>query len=313
MTYIVGIDLGGTRIKAGLVKNGQLIDSEIINADSITGLAGQLPKIENLIDRILFKNNITRKALTGIGSTFPGIVDSGKMKILSTNVKYPDATRINLKTWVQNTFSVPFVIDNDARISLIGEWQYGAGKGTDDLVMVTLGTGIGGAALMEGKLIKGKHFVAGCLGGHFTINHHGTECQCGNIGCVEAEASSWRLPHLAKESEGFEKSALSRITNIDYEQVFKLAAEGDKLAVSLKDHSVRAWGFGIVNMIHAYDPDRVIVGGGIIKDNDEIIEAFQEIVNKHTWTPWGKVEVVKAQWPELNAILGCEYLLKNQA
>ncbi len=312
MTYIIGIDLGGTRIKAGLVSEGHLVDSEIVIAESNTGLKEQLPKIEDLVDRLLERNDITIKELRGIGCTFPGIVDSRKMEILSTNVKYPDAAKVNLKDWINDTFAVPFVIDNDARIALIGEWQYGAGKGPDDLVMVTLGTGIGGAALMEGKLIKGKHFVAGCLGGHFTINHHGTECQCGNIGCVEAEASSWRLPDLAKESDGYEESALSRVETIDYEQVFKLAKEGDKLALSLKDHSIKVWGFGIVNMIHAYDPDRVIVGGGIVKDNDEMIDAFQEIVNKHTWTPWGKVEVVKAQWPELNAILGCEYLLKNQ-
>ena len=86
---------------------------------------------------------------------------------------------------------------------------------------------------------------------------------------------------------------------------------GDALAMELKEKSIRVWAFGIVNMIHAYDPDRVIVSGGIIKHNENIIVQFQEIVSKHTWTPWGIVEVVKATWPEHNAILGCDYLLQH--
>jgi glucokinase len=309
---IVGIDLGGTRIKVGLVLDGILLDSEIIDANSSFGLRDQLPKIELLIDSLLARNNKYLTEIKGIGSTFPGIVDSNQNKILSTNVKYPDAATVDLLAWVYEKFSVPFVLDNDARLSLLGEWKYGAGKGTDDLVMMTLGTGIGGAALMEGNLVRGKHFVAGCLGGHFSINYKGIKCQCGNIGCVETEASTWRLPEMAKNSPIFTKSALSKVERIDYENVFKHASSGDVLAMELKKHSIWAWGIGIVNMIHAYDPEQVIVGGGIIKYNDEVIESFQEIVNQHAWTPWGKVKVVKAKWPEHNAILGCEYLLKKR-
>ena len=307
----IGIDLGGTRIKVGLVAEGQLIDAEIINAQSDSGLARQLPELEKIIRKICDKHGVLPNQLDGIGAAFPGIVDSREMKIISTNVKYPDAPDLDVKTWVKEKFNVPFAMDNDARLSLIGEWQYGAGRSFDDLVVVTLGTGIGGAALMEGKIVRGKHFIAGCLGGHFTINIHGGQCQCGNIGCVEAEASTWRLPQMARESEGFETSALYKSKKIDYELVFKLADSGDKLSSDLREESIRTWAFGIVNMIHAYDPDRVIVSGGIIKHNKYIIKKFQEIINKHTWSPWGKAEVVQATWPEHNAILGCEYLVED--
>lgn len=307
---IVGIDLGGTRIKAGLVENGRLIDSEIMESESVSGLKRQLPRIEATIDQLLTRNDRFRSDILGMGSTFPGIVDSIEMKIISTNVKYPDAPDTDLNAWVEKAYNVPFVLENDARLSLVGEWQYGAGKGVDDLVMVTLGTGIGGAAMMEGRLVRGKHFIAGCLGGHFSINYHGMECQCGNIGCVESEASSWRVPELARASPLFEDSRLSRVDVIDYKQVFTLAEERDDLALEIREKSIRAWGFGIVNMIHAYDPDRVVVSGGIIKNNAWILNRFQDIVNRHTWSPWGKAEVVMASWPEENAILGCEYLLK---
>jgi glucokinase len=309
---IVGIDLGGTRIKIGLVDQGKLIDSKIVDAESTLGLQRQLPKIESIIRDLRDQHIDNINKLVGVGSTFPGIVDSKSMKVLSTNTKYPDAAELDLKAWVREVFSVPFVMDNDARLSLLGEWQYGAGRGCDDLVMITLGTGIGGAALMEGRLVRGKHFVAGCLGGHFTINYHGKECQCGNIGCVESEASSWRLPELASNKPSFDKSRLSDLKEINYEEVFKLAEQGDDLAAEIKVESIRAWSFGMVNMIHAYDPEMVIVSGGIIQHNDEMIKQFQQIVNQHTWTPWGKVKVVKAQWPERNAILGCAYLLEKQ-
>ena len=310
---IIGIDLGGTRIKGGLVNNGFLIDTEIIEAESDNEFKSQLPKLKNLIDTLLKRNNLTGNHLSGLGCTFPGIVDSIQMKILSTNVKYRGAPDVDLSGWVKRTYNLPFVMDNDARVALLGEWQYGAGKGIDDLVMVTLGTGIGGAALMNGHLVRGKHFVAGCLGGHSTINYQGSECQCGNIGCVEAEASTWRLPQMIRESPGSDDSPLSRLDHVDYRLVFDLAKEGDRLARDIRDKSLKAWAFGIVNMIHAYDPVRVIVGGGIIHQNEEIIPAIQKIVNQHSWTPWGNVNVVKAQWPDHNAILGCEYLLNHSA
>lgn len=311
MKYTIGVDLGGTRIKIGLVNQGELIDAEIIDAHSGSGLSSQLPNLEQFIRKLCAKHNVNTHQLCGIGVAFPGIVDSRQMRIISTNVKYPDAPEIDLNKWVNDKFNTPFAMDNDARLALIGEWQYGAGIGVDDLIMMTLGTGIGGAALIEGKVLRGKHFIAGCLGGHMTLNMHGNPCQCGNIGCVEAEASTWRLPQMARESKGFESSRLSQIEKIDYEHVFNMANDGDALAMELKDKSVRTWAFGMVNMIHAYDPDRVIVSGGIIKHNENILPRFQEIINKHTWSPWGKAQVVKANWPEYNAILGCEYLLNQ--
>jgi len=308
---IIGIDLGGTRIKVGLVNHGKLIDSRIVDAESSLGLKRQLTKIETIIRDLVHLNGLDISKLQGVGMAFPGIVDSTEMKVLSTNGKHDDAPEIDLNAWTKNAFGGPFVIDNDARLSLLGEWQYGTGVGTDDIVMVTLGTGIGGAALMEGKLVKGKHFVAGCLGGHFTINYNGDKCHCGNIGCAEVEASSWRLPEIAKSSPLFGSSALSTQDLINYEGIFKLSSQGDQLANEIKERSIRAWSFGMVNMIHAYDPEMVIVSGGIIKHNTDLIDEFQAIVNQHAWTPWGKVKVQKAQWPERNAILGCEYLLRN--
>ena len=308
---IIGIDFGGTRIKLGLVHEGELLDSEIIDAKSAEAIGPRLPEIGKWIESMFTRNKISLDRLSGIGAAFPSIVDSKSMRVLTANAKYPDAGEIDMKQWVNDTFAVPFVMENDARMALLGEWKYGAGKGYDDIVMVTLGTGYGASALIEGNLLRGKHFMAGCMGGHLTINHHGVPCWCGNVGCVEAEASSWRLNDLARESPNFASSELRNIKSITYQDVFDLDNQHDALSLELKEHSIRAWGFGIVNLVHAYDPELVIVSGGIIKHNDGLLEEFQQIVNKHTWTTWGKPKVVKAQWPERNAILGCEYLLNQ--
>lgn len=310
---IIGIDFGGTRIKAGLVHEGKLLDLEITDAASGGGIGQRLTDIESWIKALFHRNNIPIGHLEGIGTAFPSIVDSRAMRVLTANNKYPDAGDIDMKHWAFETFGVPFTMENDARAALIGEWQYGAGKGYDDIVMVTLGTGYGAAALIEGRMLRGKHFVAGCMGGHLSINYHGAPCWCGNVGCVEAEASGWKLKDLAVASPKFGSSRLSQIAEIDYKNVFSLAEQNDILALELKTHSIRAWAFGMVNLVHAYDPELVIVSGGIIKQNDALIGEFQQIINRHTWNTWENPKVVKALWPEENAILGCEYLLKHQS
>jgi glucokinase len=177
--------------------------------------------------------------------------------------------------------------------------------------MVTLGTGIGGAAMVEGKLLRGRHFQAGCLGGHFTINLDGKPCNCGNVGCVEAEASSWSIPERARSDPGFSSSLLASAEVIDYMTLFSLARERDPLAERLVRHSINAWSSGIVNMIHAFDPERVIIGGGIMRSSDQILPHIAEYVKRHAWTPWGTVQIAAAQDMDNAALLGIGYLLQQ--
>jgi glucokinase len=307
--WCIAIDMGGTLIKIGLIFNGSVHSKTTINADSINGLKARIPYIEIAIEDLLAGSNIEVSQLKGIGISIPGIVDFGKKTLLSVNQKFKDATGFNFPEWVQEKWSLPVLVENDARAAMIGEWIYGAGRGCDDLVMVTLGTGIGGAAISEGRVLRGKHFQAGCLGGHFTINYKGATCTCGNIGCVEAEASTWQLPNLAKEHPLYIESQLSKISLIDYEQVFALAHQGDLLARELLDQSLLAWSTGIVNMIHAYDPEKVIIGGGIMQSFQDIIPFIQMYVDRHAWTPWGSVEVLCAADINGAALKGMSYLV----
>ena len=265
--YNIAIDLGGTRIKVGLMNEDSLVSKEIIDADP-SGLCANMHNIENTIAHLVEQTQTTLKNITGVGMAFPGIVNPVTKKVLSTNKKYDDAPAIDLKKWVDEKWNAKFYIENDARMATVGEWKFGAGKGSDNIVMLTIGTGIGSSTIIEGKLLRGTHFQAGCLGGHFIVDHKGNLCSCGNIGCVEAQASTWSIVQRAKNDNGFKKSMLSKIEKIDFQAVFNAAGKNDLLAIDIKHECMDIWAAGIINLIHAYDPDVVILGGGILNSKD---------------------------------------------
>jgi glucokinase len=310
--FFIGIDLGGTRVKLGLISNDVLIDKKIIAAESAKGLAASLPVIKAHIDDLLESNNINKENFKGIGFGFPGLVDSKSNKILSTNAKYDDALNIELDDWVKENWDVDFFMDNDARLAAVGEWKYGAGKDTNDLVAITIGTGIGTSVIMEGKLLRGKHFQAGCLGGHISVVYNGRMCNCGNQGCVEAYASTWSLKERIEEQEDFKKSSLSNVPVIDFETLFAEADKNDALAIYFKNDCIDLWSSAIVNLIHAYDPEVVVIGGGVMNRHDELIPLIKERVYKHAWTPWGKVDIRPSTLLADAGLYGAVYCLQNK-
>ena len=306
------MDLGGTKIKLGLVKDGNILCTADTDANSKNGLSERLPVIKNLMNDLLAHSGINLNEVAGIGISIPGIVDSKQKKILSIDNKFNDVVELNLSEWVNNTWHANLEMENDARCALIGEWKYGKGKGSDNVVLMTIGTGVGSSAVIEGKVLRGKHFQAGCLGGHFTVNIKGQQCNCGNKGCVEVEASTWNIERIAKQSETFSRSMLSKETILDFESIFRCAKKGDPLAIELRDHCLNVWSAAAVNLIHAYDPEILVIGGGVMASADEIIPYIQKKTDEHAWTPWGKVKVVAAENINSAALLGAAYLVFNQ-
>lgn len=306
MTAGIGIDMGGTRIKIGLVREGKIMASTLIQASAHVNLDERLNEIGNAVDELLTTQKYDPK---GIGLAFPGIVDPNGRKILSKYVKYPDAQRVDLMAWAEKRWGVPLVLENDARAALVGEWQYGAGQGCDNLVLITLGTGVGTAALIQGKLLHGKHYFAGSLGGHMSINLHGEICNCGHLGCVESEASTWALERIVKHSSDYHASALAKEAEINFNVVFKHAREKDQLAMTIQQHALKAWSLAIINLILAYDPDRVVIGGGIMKSKDLVIPYVKEMISRDTWINDHTVDLVAAEQVEYAGILGMCYLV----
>lgn len=311
MNYYIGIDLGGTRIKAGLVVNNQLQSLQVVPAIAGEGLEASLPLLQQAIEGIITQHQLSPAGLAGIGLAFPGLVDYEAQRILSTNQKYNDATTTNLPAWIKQHWNVPFFIDNDARMATVGEWKYGAGNGTNDLVAMTIGTGIGSSAIIHGRLLRGKHFQAGCLGGHFTVHYRGRMCNCGNIGCAEAHASTWSLQQSLQEDPALNYSLLAQSPRLDFSALFAAAEQKDPLAVRVQKECMDVWSAAVVNLIHAYDPEVVVIGGGVMKSAHIILPYLQEKINQHAWTPWGKVDIRASTLTEEAGILGAVYCLQH--
>jgi glucokinase len=309
--FSIGIDLGGTKIKSGLLKNNILIEKKIFDAESNKGLQSNLLKLETAIDDLLKKHQVKPDMLQGIGVAFPGIVNPLSKKIISTNKKYDDGPQLNLEEWAAQKWNTALYIENDARMAAVGEWKFGAGRGSNDVVAVTIGTGIGTSAIIEGRLLRGKHFQAGCLGGHFTVQYNGNDCTCGNLGCVEAQASTWNISQMIKTDPDFSKSSLANEAHLDFYAVFKASRENDELATRIKFECMNIWSAGIVNLIHAYDPEIVVLGGGILNSREEIIPYIQKRVAQYAWCPWGKVQIKASELMDDAAILGITYCLSH--
>ena len=291
----IGIDLGGSHATIALVKDDGILASRRVSLDSAQPLRPALDVFAEAIRKVLAELQIDVTQCEGLALGFCGLADARIGRVISTNKKYEDAPSIDFDAWCRQEFGLRFGIENDARMALLGERHTGAARGCDNVVMITLGTGIGGAAMIEGKLLRGKHAQAGCLGGHLPAKVGGRPCTCGAIGCLEAEASGWSLPFLASEWPGFSASKLAGQDNIDFKILFELADAGDRVAVEVLDYCLKVWATGAVGLIHAYDPERIVIGGGVMRSAGIIVPYVQAYVREHAWTPWGKVEIVAAQ------------------
>lgn len=308
----IAIDLGGTKIKTGLVHEGVVFSSFSIDSDNEKGLRAKLPELEEGIKKLLKQYALTPADLAGLGMATPGVVDSVQKKILSIDKKFGDAPDIDLGAWSIDALNLKLTIENDARSALVGEWKFGSAKGYDNAVLMTLGTGVGSSAVMEGKILRGKHFLGGILGGHSVVNYKGTLCNCGNIGCVETEASTWCIERKVKTQADFATSALAREPKIDYESIFRCAAGQDALAIAMRDDSMDVWSAAAINLIHAYDPEILVLSGGIMASGHQIVPYLQKKIDKHAWTPWGKVKIEEATFINTAALLGVAHLVTNE-
>ncbi|MBZ5653847.1 MAG: ROK family protein [Acidobacteriia bacterium] len=307
----LAIDFGGTHATCGLVEDRALLSCETVDTDRARSLASVLPTIAETFHKLAQRQSLSMQDFAGIAVGFAGLVDSRTGRITATNGKYEDATAIDLDAWSRKTLGIPLRIENDARMALLGEFFAGAASGFTEVVMMTLGTGIGGVAMIEGKLLRGKHAQAGCLGGHLPVLFTGRICTCGAIGCAEAEASGWSLPLVVKDWPGVEHSALSKHTEVGFKELFEESARGDSVAVAIRDRCLNIWAADAVGLVHAFDPEIIVIGGGVMKSADVIIPYVEQYVQKYAWTPWGKVQVRAAALGNNAALLGAVPLLSE--
>ena len=307
----LAIDFGGTHATCGLVEDRKILGHETIDTDRAKSLVAVLPKIAETFRGLLKAASLDFKDCAGVGVGLAALIDGRVGKVLATNEKYPDAKDFDLDGWSRKTIGIPLRLENDARLALLGEVHAGAARGFGDVVMMTLGTGIGGVAMIEGKLLRGKHGQAGCLGGHIPALFNGRACTCGAIGCAEAEAAGWSPPFVVKEWPGISGSALSKYPAVGFKELFEEALSGDNIALAIRDRCMNIWAVDAVGLVHSFDPEIIVIGGGVMKSADIIIPYVEQYVHKHAWTPWGKGRVRAAELGNNAALLGAIPLLSE--
>jgi glucokinase len=290
---VVALDIGGSHASCAVVRNRDLLARYEMRIEPVS-FRQALPSLERLILEVTSQARVELQECSGIVFGFPGIVDSRYGTVIATNEKFNDAVDLDLPGWGTAAFGVPLFLENDARLAILGEQYCGAAEGAEDVVLITLGTGIGAAAMLGSKPLRGRYDQAGCLGGHLPVVLDGRKCTCGNIGCAEAEASTWALPSICREWPGFEDSQLASAVQLDFATLFSAADSGDRIANEVLARCNRVWAALAVALVHAYSPEVLLFGGGVMARSEDILPAIRTHVQRHAWSPRGVIQIKAA-------------------
>lgn len=277
--YVIGIDLGGTKINGALADlEGKILSQHTIPTNASEGEQAVLGRIFEVIEKLIKSASKSTEEIKSIGIGSPGPLDAKAGIIIFTpNLPFRN---FQLVTPIVERFNIPTYLDNDANVAAIGEYMLGAGKGTNNMVYITVSTGVGGGAILDGKIYRGSTSNALEVG-HMTIVPDGPRCNCGNYGCIEALASGTAIARQAREAlESGVDTALRGYEAVTSYEVFLAAQNGDKVAKEILDRSFNYLGIAVANIITSFDPEVFVIGGGVSKMGDMMFSKVQEVVNK---------------------------------
>ena len=305
-------DFGGTTVKLGLIDDGIVQARSTIDSPATAHASEWLPGLKDHAEALCTSAGLALASLQGMVWALPLIIDPGLRHATWSFGKFEDTTRQDFRERAETLFGLPLRLENDARAATIGEWQAGAGTGTANLAMVTLGTGIGTGVILNGTPLRGRSGMAGNLGG-LSVTHLGSPT-IGTVapGCIEGRVSTWALPQRVAGVAEFGDSSLSQESRLDYRAVFTHAARGDALAERLRDEALEAWGALALNLIHAYDPELLVFGGGIMESAEVILPAIKRFVTQHAVQAGGPVDIVPARLGNEAALFGCAWVWNSQ-
>ncbi len=272
--WALGVDLGGTKIEVARVDADGKLVRRLRRPTNIQG--GPAAVKAEIVAAVRDLREGASSLPAGVGVGVAGQVDSQRGRVLfAPNLGWRDEP---LQPDLNQALGLPVVIVNDVRAATLGEWLYGAGRGCNDLICLFVGTGIGGGVVSGGQLLSGCSNTAGELG-HITIDMHGPSCHCGNRGCMEALAGGWAIARQAKEAAAADEVAAASLLQmaggqsdaITAEIVASAAKASDPLALRLIDHVAQALIAGVVSLVNAFNPCRLILGGGVIEGLPELI------------------------------------------
>jgi glucokinase len=293
--YLVGVDLGGTNIVAGALAEDGIGDVIALRSEptrSDQGAEAVIDRIVRMIDTVIVDTiaqiGARREDVIGIGVGAPGPLDRQRGIVVTTpNLGW---TNYPLRDVIAERARLPVRIDNDANCATLGEWWLGAAKGASNVIGMTIGTGIGGGVIIGGRLYHGSSDVAGEIG-HATIDVTGRLCKCGNYGCLEAYASGPSIAARAREAvSGDADAMLLRMVGGDPDKitaatVYEAAKRGDDAALDVVRETSRFLGAGIANLLNIFNPEVVVIAGGVTQAGDTLFVPLRREVRKRAFKP----------------------------
>ena len=314
--YNIGVDIGGTNVKIALVdEKGIIAYSNSVPTRAEMGYEYTIQNIISTIKDSLKESHNDISNIGGIGFGLPGQIDSvnGIVRLLPN---IPGWVEVPLAKIVQDEFKVPVKLDNDVRVATLGELNFGAGKGCQNLVCLTVGTGVGSGIVLNGQLVRGASMTAGEIGHVVVERTDGEICGCGSRGCLEAYASGPSIVKMAKDYIAGGKSTkfkeIAAGNEITPFMVYEAAKQGDAVAKQIFNIVGEYLGVALVSVVNLLNPEKIIVGGGVGQAGDLLLNPVREAIQRRCIpTSAAAVEVVPAQLGESAGVVGAS-LLVNQ-
>ena len=281
--YVFGVDIGGTTVKLGYFDaEGNVLDKWEIPTRKEDNGSRILPDIAASIEKKIRDAGIDRKDVAGVGVGAPGPVDSEGVIYKTANLGWGV---FSIKETLENILKLPVMAGNDANVAALGEMWKGGGQGCDNMVFVTLGTGVGGGIVVEGKLLHGAH-GSGAEIGHLVLNRDETvPCNCGKRGCVEQYCSATGIVRLAKRhlDSTDAPSSLRTLKNLTCKDIFDAGKAGDKEALIILDRYYAYMGEFLGDVCTTVDPEVVVIGGGVSKAGQVLIDGILPYFHKYVF------------------------------
>lgn len=284
--YYIGVDLGGTNVAIGIVTES----AEILAKKSFKTCADRpfeeiIRDMSVCIKELLAENNISLDEVQSIGIGSPGNIDSEKGVLVYAN-NFKQGRDVPMREIMQKYIDKPVVIGNDANVAALGEVLAGAGKGYSNVVMITLGTGVGGGVVIDKKIYEGQ-YSAGAELGHVCMIHGGERCSCGRYGCWEAYASATALIRQTKaamkEYPDSEMNSMTTEDKVSGRTAFEAARKGDFAAQQVVHKYIEYISEGLIDMCNIFRPEILIVGGGISHEGDYLLHKIQSYIDKYIY------------------------------
>ncbi len=320
--YIVGVDLGGTNIAAGAMPTDGTREIAMRMAPTLaeTGADGVVDRIvqmiEDVIAQTISETGATREDFLGVGIGSPGPLDREKgIVVITPNLGWRD---FPLRDEISKRVNLKATLDNDANCATLGEWWAGAAKGGRNVVGLTIGTGIGGGLILDGKLYHGTSDAAGEIG-HTTIESNGRRCKCGNYGCLEAYTSGPAIAERAREAIASDEGSIlaeivdGDLSKITAQTVYEASKRGDEIARGVVRDTAHFLGVGISNLINIFNPDTVVIAGGVTQAGEALFDPLRAEVKRRAFKPAVDVcRIVPGALPLSAGVVGAVATFKAQ-